>query len=85
MSRMPKHQEPETAGNIACEVRKQGVMRVCVQLQFSVSYDPELKGTAHFHVGIHTSSNLIHFFFFLAESHYAPLGFAMQTKMASNS
>lgn len=61
---MPKPQEPETAGNIACEIRKQGVMRVCVQLQFSVLYDPELMGTAHFHVAIHTSSNLIHFFFF---------------------
>lgn len=74
---MPKPREPETAGNIACEIRKQGVMRVCVQLQFSFLYDPELMGTAHFHVAIHTSSNLIHFFLGGAESHYAPLGFAM--------
>lgn len=37
--------------------------------------DPELKDTAHFHVAIHTSSNLIHFWG--AESHYAPLRFAM--------
>lgn len=59
-------------------------MSACVQLQFLVLYDPQLKGTAHFHVAIHTSSNLIHFFF-LAESHYVPLGFALYTKMASNS
>ena len=67
MSRIPKHQELETAGNIAesngNKIKKQGVMSACVQLQFLVLYNPELKGTAHFHVAIHTSSNLIHFFF----------------------